>query len=165
MHDYKVINLLTLFPSEHWEEWYRSREIFNCEYDDLAVDEYNSSVDEQEHRQLHLKIVCHSLQNMGDLKLKLLSVQLKRYIYSIYNLKTVNRNKIEKEFTKHDDKLLKTANDLFMNIYHYVEELKKNYEKLYKCSIRLEPPKEVFERFILHYFAGKPSALNINSKN
>lgn len=164
MHDYKIINLLTLFPSKHWKEWYENRQIFNCEFDDLEVDKAKSVAD-VEHRKQHLEIICHNLQNMGDIKLKLLSVQLKRYIYSIYNLKTVKRTKIDKEFTKHNDKLLKTANDLFMNIYHYVEEIKTTYEKLYKCSIRLEPPKDVFERFLNHYFSNRTSSLNINTRN
>ena len=164
MHDYKIINLLTLFPSKYWKEWYENRQIFNCEFDDLEVDKAKSVAD-AEHRKQHLEIICHNLQNMGDIKLKLLSVQLKRYIYSIYNLKTVKRNKIDKEFTKHNDKLLKTANDLFMNIYHYVEEIKTTYEKLYKCSIRLEPPKDVFERFLNHYFSNRTSSLNINTRN
>ena len=74
MHDYKIINLLTLFHSKHWEEWYENRQIFNCEIDNLEVDKAKSVCD-AEHRKKHLEIIWHNLNNRGYIKLNRLSVK------------------------------------------------------------------------------------------
>ena len=136
----EITEKLTLYPSPEWNAFCKSRNVFNCSYE---------QADNQD--EFTLKTLCHYVQLLGDQRLRTVAERLKRHLIREKELE-MDSHSVTNYFNN-DEKLQQIASRIFNDIYAYTEAIKGRVEKLYDCRFKLEDSETTFERFKKMYFS------------